>query len=130
MLLGRQKGEQLDREAEEDFLRTTLVDLIGLLATPGVPAPLLGASALCPKVLRSFLELGLANEKGFPHHGRIDYVDLGVDAGSGTIQVRGIFPNPKPGSVTARHVCSYPPPHRRPRGCSAGQRPMDARASK
>ena len=39
------------------------------------------------------LELGLANEKGFPHLGRIDYVDPGVDTATGTVQARGIFPN-------------------------------------
>ncbi len=39
------------------------------------------------------LELGLASEKGFPHLGRIDYVDPGVDTATGTVQARGIFPN-------------------------------------
>ncbi len=96
MRLGRQKGHRLNQESEEDIQRTTLVDLIGLLAAPGAPAPLLGASVLCPKVPRGILELGLANEDDFPHRGRMDYVDLGVDVGSGTILVRGIFPNPKP----------------------------------
>jgi RND family efflux transporter MFP subunit len=96
MRLGRQKGQRLNQESAEDILRTTLVDLIGLLAAPGAPAPLLGASVLGPKVPRGVLELALTNEQGFPHRGRMDYVDLGVDAGTGTIQVRGIFPNPKP----------------------------------
>lgn len=40
------------------------------------------------------LDLGLGNENGFPHHGKIDYTDPNVDPGSGTIQARGIFPNP------------------------------------
>ena len=39
------------------------------------------------------LELGLSNEKGFPHVGRIDYADPSVDPVTGTIQARGIFPN-------------------------------------
>jgi RND family efflux transporter MFP subunit len=38
--------------------------------------------------------LGLADDKGFPHEGRGDYVGNRIDASSGTIQVRGIFPNP------------------------------------
>ena len=37
--------------------------------------------------------LGMANEKGFPHHGQIDYIDNTVDPTTGTISVRGKFPN-------------------------------------
>ncbi len=37
--------------------------------------------------------LGLANEDGWPHAGRLDYVDNTVDANTGTIQIRGVFPN-------------------------------------
>jgi RND family efflux transporter MFP subunit len=37
--------------------------------------------------------LGLLNETGFPHEGYLDYVDNRVDADSGTIQVRAVFPN-------------------------------------
>ena len=40
------------------------------------------------------LELGLANEQGFPHQGQVDYTDPGIDPGTGTIRARGIFPNP------------------------------------
>jgi RND family efflux transporter MFP subunit len=40
------------------------------------------------------MELGLANERGYPHRGQGDYQDPGVDPGTGTIRVRGIFPNP------------------------------------
>ena len=36
---------------------------------------------------------GLASETGFPHEGYLDYVDNRVDADSGTIQVRAVFPN-------------------------------------
>ncbi|MDJ0855615.1 MAG: efflux RND transporter periplasmic adaptor subunit [Desulfobacterales bacterium] len=38
-------------------------------------------------------ELGLANEKGYPHKGRLDYIDNRVDETTGTITVRGVFPN-------------------------------------
>ena len=39
------------------------------------------------------MELGLANEKGYPHRGQGDYQDPVVDPGTGTIRVRGVFPN-------------------------------------
>ncbi|MFO0950061.1 MAG: efflux RND transporter periplasmic adaptor subunit [Isosphaeraceae bacterium] len=40
------------------------------------------------------IELGMPDEKGYPHSGRIDYVDPGTDPGSGTVQARGRFDNP------------------------------------
>lgn len=47
-----------------------------------------------PSVTPPTLYLGLANEKGFPHQGKLDFRELGVDPGTGTTQRRGIFPNP------------------------------------
>ena len=38
-------------------------------------------------------EMALANEEGFPHKGQVDYGDTRVDAGTGTLRVRAIFPN-------------------------------------
>jgi RND family efflux transporter MFP subunit len=38
--------------------------------------------------------LKLANERGFPHEGVIDFVDNRMDPTTGTIRGRGIFPNP------------------------------------
>ena len=40
------------------------------------------------------LELGLGNERGFPHKGMLDYSDPSVDPLSGTVQARGLFDNP------------------------------------
>ena len=40
------------------------------------------------------LDLGLVTEEGFPHKGRVEYVDPTVDPATGTIQARGIFENP------------------------------------
>jgi RND family efflux transporter MFP subunit len=40
------------------------------------------------------LFLGLTNEKGYPHKGTLDYAESGVDTGTGTIELRGVFPNP------------------------------------
>lgn len=38
--------------------------------------------------------LALSGESGFPHKGVIDYADNQVDPSTGTIQIRGEFPNP------------------------------------
>ena len=45
------------------------------------------------------LELGLANEEGYPHAGTLDYTDSEVDPSTGTFLVRGVFPNPQPYSL-------------------------------
>jgi RND family efflux transporter MFP subunit len=37
--------------------------------------------------------LGLANEDGFPHRGTIDFVDNQVNPKTGTLRLRGVFPN-------------------------------------
>ena len=37
--------------------------------------------------------MGLADEQGFPHDGRIDFVDNQLSAGSGTIRLRAVFDN-------------------------------------
>jgi RND family efflux transporter MFP subunit len=39
--------------------------------------------------------LGLADEEGFPHEGTIDFADNRVDPMTGTLRLRGVFPNPK-----------------------------------
>jgi len=38
--------------------------------------------------------LGLSNESGHPHEGKLDFTDLAVDSSTGTILLRGVFPNP------------------------------------
>ena len=40
------------------------------------------------------VRVGLANEDGFPHAGRVDFVDNQVDARTGTIRARAVVPNP------------------------------------
>jgi len=37
--------------------------------------------------------LGLANEAGHPHHGTVQFVDNQVNPKTGTLRVRGVFPN-------------------------------------
>jgi multidrug efflux system membrane fusion protein len=40
--------------------------------------------------------MGLEGEDGFPHRGAVDFVNNVVNPSTGTIAVRGLFPNPKP----------------------------------
>jgi RND family efflux transporter MFP subunit len=40
------------------------------------------------------LHLGLPNEEGFPHEGKLDFRELRIDPSTGTARRRGIFPNP------------------------------------
>jgi RND family efflux transporter MFP subunit len=37
---------------------------------------------------------GLANERDFPHQGYVDFAAISVDATTGTLLLRGVFPNP------------------------------------
>lgn len=39
--------------------------------------------------------LGLSGSRDYPFTGKIDFIDNRVDAATGTLQVRGIFPNPQ-----------------------------------
>ncbi|UPG90303.1 efflux RND transporter periplasmic adaptor subunit [Luteibacter aegosomaticola] len=39
------------------------------------------------------VDMGLADEQGYPHIGKIDFVDNQVKAGAGTIRLRAVFPN-------------------------------------
>jgi multidrug efflux system membrane fusion protein len=40
--------------------------------------------------------MGLQGEEGFPHQGTINFVNNQVDSTTGSITVRGVFPNPEP----------------------------------
>ena len=40
------------------------------------------------------VRVGLAGEDGYPHLGRVDFIDNQVDAGTGTVRVRAVLPNP------------------------------------
>ena len=42
---------------------------------------------------RSPVQLGLANEEGFPHQGYIDFVDNQLNPNAGTIRLRAVFAN-------------------------------------
>ena len=45
------------------------------------------------------VSLELANEEGYPHQGVVDFAESGVDPATGTLQLRGVFPNPGPAPV-------------------------------
>src|SRR5258708_39909697 len=56
--------------------------------------------------------LQLENEKDFPHQGTIDFINNQFDPSTGTLQVRGIFPNANgflvPGSFVRVRVAATP----------------------
>jgi RND family efflux transporter MFP subunit len=62
------------------------------------------------------LSIGLANEQGHPHQGTIDFVDNQVNTSTGTIQVRGSFPNPSSAAplVAASDALALMLPHGQP----------------
>jgi RND family efflux transporter MFP subunit len=39
---------------------------------------------------------GLLGEEGYPHQGKLDFASLSVAPRTGTLEVRGVFPNPEP----------------------------------
>jgi RND family efflux transporter MFP subunit len=41
------------------------------------------------------LYLALANEEGYPHKGSLDFASISLNATTGTLTLRGVFPNPK-----------------------------------
>ncbi len=42
------------------------------------------------------LSMGLQGEEGYPHQGTVNFVNNQVNPTTGSISVRGVFPNPKP----------------------------------
>jgi RND family efflux transporter MFP subunit len=70
----------------------------GKIGTPASTAgnakePVAATNALIP------VQLGLINEKGYAHNGVINFVDNQIDAGTGTMRMRGVFDN-KDGLLT------------------------------
>lgn len=52
-----------------------------------------GGSDIAHAHIRCYLQL--SGETTFPHAGLIDFVDNQVNTGTGTVTIRGVFPNPK-----------------------------------
>jgi len=42
------------------------------------------------------IDMSLQGEEGFPHRGYCDFINNAVNPSTGTISVRGVYPNPKP----------------------------------
>jgi RND family efflux transporter MFP subunit len=53
-----------------------------------------GRSPLESEKIKVPLSLGLANEEGYPHQGYLDFAAIGLTPTTGSLQLRGIFPNP------------------------------------
>jgi RND family efflux transporter MFP subunit len=57
--------------------------------------------------------LGLANEQGYPHEGTIDFVDNQINPKTGTLRLRGVFPNQdeslSPGYFARVRIAISPP---------------------
>jgi membrane fusion protein, multidrug efflux system len=44
-------------------------------------------------IYRIPVDAGLQTDTGYPHEGRLDFIDTGLDPSTGTLQVRAVFPN-------------------------------------
>ena len=53
-----------------------------------------GISAAEAEKIKIPLSLGLANETGYPHQGHLDFAAISLSPTTGTLELRGIFPNP------------------------------------
>ena len=40
------------------------------------------------------VSMGVLNEKGYPHEGILDFASISLTSTTGTLQMRGVFPNP------------------------------------
>ena len=68
---------------------------------------LLGKSGLNPDPAngsRYPVYMGLAGEEGYPHKGHLDYIDTRVSATTGTLLMRGEFPNPDAGMLPGQYA--------------------------
>jgi membrane fusion protein, multidrug efflux system len=66
-------------------------------ATAGPAAYLMGVGGTVITANKSFpVAMGLTGEEGFPHEGTIDFFNNQFNPTTGSISVRGVFPNPKP----------------------------------
>jgi len=54
----------------------------------------LRAKAASPDERDTPVEIGVATEEGYPHHGKLDFRENRVDVGTGTVRIRGLIPNP------------------------------------
>lgn len=91
------KGNLVNSSAGSATLLTTIVPLDPIYAYFDVDEPTLlhysrnASDGDRPQIP---VEMQLADEAGFPHQGAVDFIDNKVDPATGTIRLRGKFPNP------------------------------------
>jgi membrane fusion protein, multidrug efflux system len=70
---------------------------VAFLASPLGPGPFMAATSFNVPAGAANVEvlMGLQGEEGYPHRGSVNFVDNQVNPGTGSIAVRGQFPNPK-----------------------------------
>jgi RND family efflux transporter MFP subunit len=56
--------------------------------------PMVDKKVTLAQVKEMPVSMGLADEKGFPHQGKLNFVDNHLDSNTGSVWVRGVFPNP------------------------------------
>lgn len=78
-----------------DPVLTTIVstDRVYAYFEPSEAAYLKYGQAAANRKAQPTVQMGLFNEEGFPHTGRIDFVDNRLNPTSGSIQLRGVFDN-------------------------------------
>jgi multidrug efflux system membrane fusion protein len=90
---------------QDQTLLTTLMSLDPMYAYFDMDENTLSqvTRAIDPKVSSQVpIDLGLPGEEGYPHRGYFNFMDNAVNPSTGTISVRGIYPNPKPTSGARR----------------------------
>lgn len=78
----------VDDESIYCYFNVSEMDLLALkrmYPMPRRPDPL--------KMINLKVHLGLADEEGFPHEGKLDFTDTTLNPSTGTIQFRAVFPN-------------------------------------
>ena len=100
-----QEGNLVSRAANDSAVLTTVVTTNPIYVYFNVDEHALlqyqelafqTGQALHPSRLKDLkfpVEIGLANEEGFPHAGILDFADNKIDRSTGTIRVRGVFEN-------------------------------------
>jgi len=71
-------------------------------------ARLMGEARWRPGMGHALVSMGVLNEKGYPHEGTLDFASISLTSTTGTLQMRGVFPNPDgrvmPGLYARLHV--------------------------
>jgi len=91
------EGKLQSTQRESDLSATLGASAVGLLTTPFGRRDLAASAALFRRAgPAATVEIELAGEDGYRHKGVINFMDNQVNAGTGSISVRGIVDNPRP----------------------------------